>query len=248
MSVTPGRRISVCTLAQSGRGRGLGGLMAAWRTDAASRASSSRPSGSGQDSPADRARPHVIGDRRVRHLGRRGDLAQAQALAEAQPQDFSYLPHGSVGSGHRLLLGRRRGLSLQAAGDLSPHASATADLPRRVYENPETGVRNEPKRVYENPRNPQLTQSGQGTASTAKFTVPAAAGGWRLAWSYSCAALGSTGNFIIYVNGGSGNDQGVNELGMKGSSVEHYYDTGTFYLQISSECNWSIQAVRAGGC
>jgi hypothetical protein len=88
-----------------------------------------------------------------------------------------------------------------------------------------------------------LTQSGSGTASTPRFTVPSAAGGWRLAWSYNCTAFGSSGNFQIYITGGSGADIGVNQLGMKVSGVEHYYDTGTFSLEVNSECSWAIQAV-----
>jgi hypothetical protein len=94
-----------------------------------------------------------------------------------------------------------------------------------------------------NPTSALFALTGSGSASTAKFTVPASAKGWRLVWSYNCSAFGSAGNFAVVIKGGSGKDQAINQLGKKGSGVEHYDDVGTFNLQVDSECNWSIQAV-----
>jgi hypothetical protein len=88
--------------------------------------------------------------------------------------------------------------------------------------------------------------TGEGEHTTSKFVVPSSAKGWNVNWSYNCANDGGTGNFDFEINGGSGNDNGPNQLGAKGSGVEHYYDTGVFYLQVLSECNWTIQAVVVG--
>jgi len=91
------------------------------------------------------------------------------------------------------------------------------------------------------------TQSGSGQSSGAQFTIPSNAKGWNEVWTYDCSAFGSSGNFITTVNGFGGaagtTDQGVNELGANGSGTEHYYDTGTFSIDVNSECNWTDQAV-----
>ena len=59
-------------------------------------------------------------------------------------------------------------------------------------------------------------------------------------WSYDCTAKGEQWNFIIWVNG-PGYNQGVNELGMKGSGVQHYHTGGTFFLEISANCDWHVK-------
>lgn len=90
-----------------------------------------------------------------------------------------------------------------------------------------------------------LNISGSGAQSTANFNIPAAAGGWRVAWSYDCTSFGSAGNFDYTVNKTSGItlDFGPNQLGNGGSGTEIYHDTGTFNLQVISECNWTVQAI-----
>jgi hypothetical protein len=91
-----------------------------------------------------------------------------------------------------------------------------------------------------------LTLSGSGAASTQQFTVPSAAKGWHVNWTYDCSDFGSQGNFDYSVNSGTNlnfDDTGPNQLGSGGSGVEHYYDTGTFNLQVDSECNWTVTAV-----
>lgn len=88
--------------------------------------------------------------------------------------------------------------------------------------------------------------SGSGIHTTSSFVVPAAAKGWHVNWSYNCASFGGKGNFGFYVFQGTvmdDTDFGPNQLGAKGSGVEHYYDTGTFHLTINSECDWTVQAV-----
>ena len=85
-----------------------------------------------------------------------------------------------------------------------------------------------------------LDISGQGTKSTQKFT---ASGDWDLAYTYNCANFGSTGNFAVEITADDPTtlELPVDELGMSGASVEHYHDPGTFYLQITSECLWTVK-------
>lgn len=88
------------------------------------------------------------------------------------------------------------------------------------------------------------SQSGSGISSLPEFTIPADATGWYLGWNYNCSGFGSSGNFIVSVNGLGGTqttDAGTNQLGASGSSVENYYDTGTFQLSVNSECNWAVK-------
>lgn len=91
-----------------------------------------------------------------------------------------------------------------------------------------------------------LSQSGSGTGDTVQFRVTRSS--WQLKWTYSCAAFGSEGNFIVTVNGYGGaagtTDQGVNDLGTGGTGDEHYYDSGTFNLSIDSECDWTVAVVQ----
>lgn len=84
---------------------------------------------------------------------------------------------------------------------------------------------------------------------------------WDLAWSYDCTvALGGTGNFITTnydLTGSAGgnaqsggnvdfDNQGVNQLGAKGSGVEHYHSGGnTKYITVTSECAWTITVTKA---
>jgi hypothetical protein len=91
-----------------------------------------------------------------------------------------------------------------------------------------------------------FSQSASGISSTTPFTVPAAAKGWHVNWTYNCSNFGSSGNFTFDVEQGTSldfNDEGPNELGANGSGTEHYYDTGTFHLSVNSECTWTVQAV-----
>ncbi|WP_261562659.1 hypothetical protein [Frankia tisae] len=87
-----------------------------------------------------------------------------------------------------------------------------------------------------------LQEQGSGTKNTAQFTT---GGAWTLDWSYDCSAFGGQGNFVVMVNKDSGDKlttDNVNQLGAKGTSTEHFYDKGTFHLQIISECAWTVAA------
>jgi hypothetical protein len=77
---------------------------------------------------------------------------------------------------------------------------------------------------------------------------------WDLAWHYDCSGFAAgTGNFIItiydYYPGHAQPDfdnQGVNQLGAGGQSVEHYHSgVNTKYLEIVSECPWKLTITKA---
>ena len=88
-------------------------------------------------------------------------------------------------------------------------------------------------------------QSGD-TGDPQQFRVAAS---WTMTWSYSCANLGSAGNFIVNIIQPAGDnafDVGPNELGTSGSGTDSYNDTGVFGLDIDSECNWTITVLSAG--
>ena len=102
------------------------------------------------------------------------------------------------------------------------------------------------KPAQNTPRQPVvlLDLTGSGTKQTQKFTT---SGDWTLTWSYDCSsALGAQGNFIVMVYNADGsadyNDTTVNQLGTSGSDTEYYYDAGTHYLSINSECSWHVTA------
>jgi hypothetical protein len=88
------------------------------------------------------------------------------------------------------------------------------------------------------------TFNGSGTERTAQFTVPGS-GNWELKWSYNCASAGGQGNFIVDEDGDNNpNGVNVNELGNGSSGATHAYsDAGRHYLDVNSECNWTMSAV-----
>lgn len=90
-------------------------------------------------------------------------------------------------------------------------------------------------------------QTGSGIESGQQFTVPSSVKGWNEVWTYNCASFGSSGNFITNINGYGGaadtTDSGTNQEGNTGSGTNHYYDTGTFSIDVNSECNWTDEAV-----
>lgn len=89
-----------------------------------------------------------------------------------------------------------------------------------------------------------LRLSGYGTKSTQFVTVPTE---WKLVWQYDCSSFGDgRGNFIVSVfdsNGSPAPEAGVNQLGASGSDTEYYHQGGTIYLEINSECRWSVNVV-----
>ena len=100
---------------------------------------------------------------------------------------------------------------------------------------------------------------GTGDKSTQTFT---AGGDWDLAWSYDCTAGLTRGGsipsgyhcaFIVHVRTADGRiasaDQGVTQLGVKDSSVQHFHSGGTFYLEVSLCCaegQWTVTATTGG--
>lgn len=89
-----------------------------------------------------------------------------------------------------------------------------------------------------------LNISGSGTKTTQKFTTSGQ--DWDLAWTYNCAAFGDSGNFIVDVknsDGSSSDNQGVNQLGANGADTEHFHSGGTFYLEVNSECSWTVKVI-----
>ena len=85
------------------------------------------------------------------------------------------------------------------------------------------------------------------TGSTASFNQ---SGPWLMSWAYNCSNIGIPGTFFVNVNQHSANltlDIGPVELGSSGSGTDHYYDTGSFNLDITSDCNWIIVVTPDSG-
>ncbi len=79
--------------------------------------------------------------------------------------------------------------------------------------------------------------------------VPSNAVAWDVQWTYNCSANGGAGTFTVDVLNDTGrdlNDAVVNQSGGGGSGTQYYFDQGTFSLQITSDCIWSIQAAVPG--
>jgi hypothetical protein len=71
---------------------------------------------------------------------------------------------------------------------------------------------------------------------------------WKLDYSFDCSSFGTSGNFIVNEDGGSDfSGASVNRLGTgKSGSTYAYGDAGTHYLQINSECSWSVKVIDEG--
>ena len=91
-----------------------------------------------------------------------------------------------------------------------------------------------------------LAVSGNGAKKTQKFT---AAADWDLAYTYDCSNFGTQGNFVVMVYGDNNqlslSNDGPNELGDKGNDVTHNHHGGTYYLDVTSECRWTIKVTSA---
>ncbi len=85
-----------------------------------------------------------------------------------------------------------------------------------------------------------FTKSGTGTAKTKIFTTPSE---WQLIYTFNCANFGFAGNFIVtlYDGGSILIDLPVNASGKKGGDTifEHNL-SGPYYLDINSECKWTV--------
>jgi hypothetical protein len=85
-----------------------------------------------------------------------------------------------------------------------------------------------------------MDKAGSGINKTPSFTT---SGSWEIDWSYDCTNLGKSGSFQISVYESSSNaqvDVAAIALGAKGSDVAQEDQGGTYYLQVSSECNWHV--------
>ncbi len=85
------------------------------------------------------------------------------------------------------------------------------------------------------------SDSGDGIHSTEDFQVNS---NWALEWSYDCTNFAQgTGNFIVDVKGDV-EDVLVNQLGSTDSGVEYVHQGGDVYLEINSECSWTVKVVN----
>jgi hypothetical protein len=85
-----------------------------------------------------------------------------------------------------------------------------------------------------------LDMPGSGNNRTPSFTT---SGNWEIDWSYDCTNLGQSGSFQISVYESPTNaevDIAAISLGANGSDVAQEAQGGTYYLQVSSKCNWHV--------
>lgn len=86
------------------------------------------------------------------------------------------------------------------------------------------------------------TFSGSGIENTPQFTVT---GSWALSYSFDCSSFGYAGNFQVYEDGGL--NLLTNDLAMSKTAVTNQYDdAGTHYLEVNSECSWSVKVIDEG--
>lgn len=157
-------------------------------------------------------------------------MATAPAPTPA-PKQRHLLRNIGIGCGGLILLFIIVAIATQGTKTGSPSSSPAANESGSASAS--TAASSAPKTL--------LDVSGTGTKSTNKFT---AGGDWDLTWSYDCSNFsGGTGNFQVYLYGQNSSDlKGipVNELGAKGNDVSHQHDSGTFYLEMNSECAWHV--------
>lgn len=86
------------------------------------------------------------------------------------------------------------------------------------------------------------TFKGSGEAKTRRFWVTST---WKLSYSFNCKSFGGAGNFIVMEDGGSDfNGVDVNDLANgKTASTWAYDDAGRHYLQVISECSWTMKVI-----
>jgi len=88
-----------------------------------------------------------------------------------------------------------------------------------------------------------LEISGSGIKKSVTFTT---GGSWSLEYAYDCSRWGSTGNFMVDLyDAGSGDldDVLVNELDTGGTDSTPVYSSGTHWLEVDSECDWTVRVV-----
>jgi hypothetical protein len=82
--------------------------------------------------------------------------------------------------------------------------------------------------------------TGSGSSTTRQFRPPT--GSWRIDYSFDCTNFGYTGNFMVSVYDGHNNliELPVNALKKVGKGTSYVYHSGTFHLNVISECDWTI--------
>ncbi|MEV6981588.1 hypothetical protein AB0M95_10075 [Sphaerisporangium sp. NPDC051017] len=87
-----------------------------------------------------------------------------------------------------------------------------------------------------------LTDNGNGTKNTAQFTVDAS---WELHYTYNCSGDGiGTGIFSAHITEGTSLvDLAANETGKSADKATPQYRAGTFHLEITASCPWTIEVI-----
>jgi hypothetical protein len=95
-----------------------------------------------------------------------------------------------------------------------------------------------------------INMSGSGIENSAPFTV--GEGPVTANYTYDCSSFGMSGNFIadlVLASGGYDDESIANQLGMGGTVTTTVYpeDPGSqYYLEVNSECSWSVTLTQQG--
>jgi hypothetical protein len=89
-----------------------------------------------------------------------------------------------------------------------------------------------------------LDEHGNGIKQTATFTVD---GSWDLKYTFDCASFGYDGNFILTLYDPEHTnipiDVPANAMARQGGDTTHQHRKGSYYLEINSECDWTLQVI-----
>ena len=175
-----------------------------------------------------------------------GQQPQAPQYAQYQPPQPPKKKHrarnvslGIIGGAAVIIIA-----AAAASGGNASNNSATANAPGAVVA---TGA---PAHTSAAPAAPAkrvvLVGSGSGIKNTADFTTGS---DWSIAYTFNCKSFGSEGNFQIYVYDGSDlSDVPANDLATKGGATSYEHgESGTHYLQINSECAWTVKVTDNDG-
>jgi hypothetical protein len=99
-------------------------------------------------------------------------------------------------------------------------------------------------------RNPQtlINLSGSSGTTSPQFTIPPSDSQWTMNWSFSCGTYSFapttpiSGFMDVFVTG-STTDSFVSPVSNATSGTQTFTDTGTFSLDISSTCSWTVSVV-----
>jgi hypothetical protein len=87
-----------------------------------------------------------------------------------------------------------------------------------------------------------LDLKGRGIKNSKTFTTTAQ---WTLHYTFDCKSFGYKGNFQVYLFRGTDLVAIlVNDLARKGGSSTPAYETGTFHLEMNSECSWHVKVTQ----